>query len=113
MLRLAVPFTCLLLFPPIASADPHWSFRPRGVPAVPAMADPAARAWVRTSVDPFVLTALRAQGLKPAPDADRGTLIRRLSFDLTGLPPTPKEIRLYSGNWQPPMPRLRKRRVRP
>jgi hypothetical protein len=90
--------TCLLLcsalvLPPSAQADPpHWSFRPRGRPAVPQFADPAARAWVRTSVDAFVLQRLRENKLRPAPKADRGTLIRRLSFDLTGLPPTPAEV---------------------
>jgi hypothetical protein len=90
--------TCLLLLsalvlPPSARADPpHWSFRPRSRPAVPHFTDPAARAWVRTSIDAFVLARLRASGLRPAPEADRATLIRRLSFDLTGLPPTPAEI---------------------
>jgi hypothetical protein len=59
---------------------------------VPAVADAAAKAWIRTSVDAFVWQRLAAQGLKPAPEADRATLIRRLSFDLTGLPPTPVEV---------------------
>jgi hypothetical protein len=82
-----------LVLPPSAQADPpHWSFRPRTRPAVPRFADPAGRAWVRNSIDAFVLQRLRAGGLRPAPEADRVTLIRRLSFDLTGLPPTPAEI---------------------
>jgi hypothetical protein len=82
-----------LVLPPSARADPpHWSFRPRSRPAVPQSADPAGRARVRTSVDAFVLQRLRASGLRPAPEADRATLIRRLSFDLTGLPPTPAEV---------------------
>jgi hypothetical protein len=85
-----------LAFAPCAHADaPHWSFRPRGRPAVPHLADPADRAWVRTRIDPFVLQRLRANGLRPAPAADRRTLIRRLAFDLTGLPPTPAEVAAF------------------
>jgi hypothetical protein len=80
-----------LLFAPPARAETHWSFRPRGRPPVPAFEDAAGRQWVRTPVDAFVLQRLRAAGLRPAPEADRATLIRRLSFDLTGLPPTPQE----------------------
>jgi hypothetical protein len=84
-----------LLCAPQARAGTHWSFRPRSQPAVPQFADADARAWLRTSVDAFVLQRLRAQGLRPAPEADRATLIRRLSFDLTGLPPTPDEIQAF------------------
>jgi hypothetical protein len=92
----------VLLLSPSAQADPpHWSFRPRGHPAVPKFTDPAARAWVRTSIDAFVLQRLRANGLWPAPEADRATLIRRLSFDLTGLPPTPAEIDAFVGDPAP------------
>src|SRR4051812_32004377 len=67
----------------------HWSFAPRTKPEPPRVVQ---QAWVRTSVDTFVLARLNDKGLKPAPPADRRTLIRRLSFDLTGLPPTPQEI---------------------
>jgi hypothetical protein len=86
---------CVLVTAPVAEAGQHWSFRPRAKPAVPTFADPADRAWVRTSVDAFVLKRLRANGLRPTPEADRATLIRRLSFDLTGLPPTPQEIAAF------------------
>ncbi len=68
----------------------YWFFQPvrRPVPPKPAVAD---RARVRTPIDAFVLRRLREKGLGFAPDADRSTLIRRASLDLTGLPPTPEE----------------------
>jgi hypothetical protein len=81
----------LLVISP-AWAETHWSFRPRTAPAVPAFSDLAGRAWVWTSVDAFILDKLRSSRLQPAPAADRTTLIRRLTFDLTGLPPTPQEV---------------------
>ena len=67
----------------------HWSFRPLGRPAVPQVKD---QGWVRNPVDAFVLEQLEEFGLTPAAEADRVTLIRRLRFDLTGLPPTPAEV---------------------
>lgn len=69
----------------------HWAYQPVGTPPVPEV---RARSWPRTVVDRFILARLEAAGteLAPAPDADRATLIRRVTFDLTGLPPTPKEI---------------------
>jgi hypothetical protein len=66
-----------------------WSLRPLVKPTFPAVKD---RAWCQTPVDVFILAGLEARGLKPAPEADRRTLIRRLTFDLTGLPPTPDEV---------------------
>jgi hypothetical protein len=66
-----------------------WSYKPVVRPAVPQ----AARAsWNRNPIDAFVWAKLREKGLSPAPPDDRRTLIRRVSFDLTGLPPTPREI---------------------
>jgi len=66
-----------------------WSFRPVRDPAPPAVRDAA---WPKGAIDRFLLAALEAKGLRPAPPADRRTLIRRASFDLTGLPPTPEEV---------------------
>jgi hypothetical protein len=77
------------------SAPRHWSLRPRTRPAVPRLDDSAARAWVRTPVDAFVLERLTQAGLHPAPEADRATLIRRVTFDLTGLPPTPEAVTAF------------------
>lgn len=69
--------------------SPHWSFQP-----VRQVAPPPVRnqAWVRSPVDQFVLARLESEGIEPAPEADRITLLRRLSLDLTGLPPTPGEV---------------------
>lgn len=66
-----------------------WSFRPLQPPAIPAVKDAA---WPRDELDRFVLAKLEQKGLRPNPDADRRTLLRRLSFDLTGLPPTQREL---------------------
>jgi cytochrome c553 len=68
---------------------PHWAFQPLSHPAVPAVKDAA---WCRSPLDRFVLAKLEAAGLRPAPEADRRTLIRRATFDLLGLPPTPAEV---------------------
>jgi hypothetical protein len=86
---------CCFLAPAAADAGPHWAFRPRTRPPLPSFADVADRAWLRTSVDAFILEQLRKNGLRPAPEADRATLIRRLTFDLTGLPPTPAEVAAF------------------
>ena len=65
-----------------------WSLLPRQQVAVPPLDD----AWIRTPVDAFILAKHREQGLGPSQRADRATLIRRLTYDLHGLPPTPAEI---------------------
>jgi hypothetical protein len=74
----------------------HWAFQPPRRPAVPAFAnDPKVAGWVKNPVDAFVLARLRAAGLAPSPVADRVTLIRRVTLDLTGLPPTPAEVEAF------------------
>jgi mono/diheme cytochrome c family protein len=71
-----------------------WSLQPLSRPALPRLTAVDAR-WVRTPVDAFVIALLREKGLAPAPEADRRTLIRRLYFDLIGLPPTPEEVEAF------------------
>jgi Protein of unknown function (DUF1553)/Protein of unknown function (DUF1549) len=66
-----------------------WSFQPIQVSPAPAVKD---EAWPQSGIDRYILSALEARGLGPAPPADRRTLLRRATFDLTGLPPTPQEI---------------------
>ena len=66
----------------------HWSFITPRRPKPPA----TGKRWAKNPVDHFVLARLEREGLRPSPEADRATLIRRLSFDLTGLPPAPGEI---------------------
>ena len=67
----------------------HWAYVPPVRPAMPEVKD---KAWVKNHIDALVLARLEKEGLKPGPEADRHTLIRRLSLDLIGLPPTPEEI---------------------
>jgi hypothetical protein len=78
-----------------AAANRHWAFQPIKDPAPPEI---KSKAWLRTSVDRFILARLEANGLSPSPYADRRTLIRRACFDLTGLPPTPEEIDAFEGD---------------
>ena len=70
----------------------HWAFVKRAQPVVSKFSRAADRVWVRTPVDAFILDRLTKEGLRPSADADRATLIRRIYFDLTGLPPAPSEI---------------------
>ncbi len=66
-----------------------WSLQPIRRPAVPAVRQ---NDWIRTPIDRFILKELEANGLSPSPEADRRVLIRRVCFQLTGLPPAPEEI---------------------
>ncbi len=78
--------------PGASGLKPWWSFLPVKRPAVPRVKNTA---WVKTPIDAFVLAKLEARGIRPVPSADRRTLIRRATFDLTGLPPTPEEIEAF------------------
>jgi len=72
----------------IGARGKYWAFQRVARPAVPA----SSNNWVRTPIDAFILTALEAKQLKPSAPLDRIHLIRRVTFDLTGLPPTPAEV---------------------
>src|SRR5262245_2675291 len=72
-----------------AEYQPHWSLIPPSRPAQPTVKN---KAWIKNPVDAFILAKLEAAGLSPAPEADRRTIARRLSLDLTGLPPEPKLV---------------------
>ena len=83
----------------IAAARPkHWAFQPITHPAPPAVRN---RAWARNAIDDFVLAKLEAEGVAPSPEASKATLIRRLSLDLTGLPPSPEEVRAFLNDNRP------------
>ena len=75
-----------------AEYQDHWSFIPPSRPEIPQVKNPG---WVRNQIDAFVLARLEQQGLSPAQEADRPTLARRLSLDLTGLPPAPQEVQAF------------------
>ena len=70
----------------------HWSFQPVRHPDPPAVKNDA---WVRNPIDRFVLARIEKAGVSPSPEAERRTLIRRLSLDLTGLPPSPEEVKAF------------------
>src|SRR5213594_4599868 len=74
------------------SKSDWWSFKPAARPQLPKVKNAK---WARNPIDLFILARLEQQKLSPSPEADRRTLIRRLSFDLTGLPPTPEEVERF------------------
>jgi hypothetical protein len=81
-----------------AKWEMHWAYQPPKRPELPAVKN--AR-WVRNPIDSFILARLESEGLKPAPEADKTTLLRRVTFDLTGLPPTPAEVDAFQGDRSP------------
>ncbi|HEX4613100.1 MAG TPA: PSD1 and planctomycete cytochrome C domain-containing protein [Urbifossiella sp.] len=89
-----------------ARAKAHWSFQPIKRPAVPEARTPPSAP--RTPIDAFLLAKLDAAGLAFAPPADKRALIRRVAFDLTGLPPTPEEVEAFAAD---PDPRAYEKRV--
>src|SRR5262245_64506185 len=86
----------------------HWSFQPIKKPAVPTLPSlplvqgAAKRSWARNPIDAFVLAGLAEQGWQPAPPVAPRVLIRRLYFDLIGLPPTPEEIEEFISAYSSP-----------
>jgi hypothetical protein len=81
-----------------AQYQTHWAFTPPVRPEVPAT---VGQAWQRNDLDRFVLARLEAEGLAPSPEADRGALLRRLTLDLTGLPPTVAEVKAFLADERP------------
>ena len=75
-----------------AEYEPHWAFVAPEKPAVPEVKD---KSWIRTPIDNFILAKLESKGIKPSPEADKETLVRRVHMDLLGLPPSPEEIDAY------------------
>ena len=75
-----------------AKWEMHWAYVPPKRPEPPAVGD---KTWVRNPIDNFILAKLESEGLKPSPEAGKTTLLRRLTFDLTGLPPTPAEVHAF------------------
>jgi hypothetical protein len=81
-----------------AKWETHWAFAAPKRPDVPAVKDTG---WVRNPIDNFILSRLESENLKPSPEADKTTLLRRVSFDLTGLPPTPEELAAFLADKSP------------
>ena len=80
------------------SYQAHWAFEKPSRPPLPHVQQ---RQWVRNPVDHFVLARLESSQLRSSPEADRRTLVRRLTLDLTGLPPTPKEVERFVSDSRP------------
>jgi mono/diheme cytochrome c family protein len=83
----------------VLTKEQHWSLKPLVRPAIPAIQNPISR--IQNSIDRFILHALESKHLDQSPAADRRTLIRRLSFDLIGLPPTPEEVAAFVADADP------------
>jgi hypothetical protein len=81
-----------------AEYQPHWAFIDPKRPPVPAVQN---KAWVRNTIDSFILATLEAKGLTPVSEADRWTLGRRASLDLTGLPPSPQDLEAFVNDPRP------------
>ena len=76
----------------------HWAYITPERPALPAVKD---KSWTANAIDHFILARLEREGVSPSPEADRRTLIRRLTFDLTGLPPTVREVENFLSDGKP------------
>jgi mono/diheme cytochrome c family protein len=92
----AAPATAAYVITPAQRS--FWCFQPVRNSSVPVVKN---RAWVKSPIDAFILAGLEKKGLTPAPPADRRTLIRRATFDLTGLPPTPEEVESFAQDKSP------------
>ncbi len=83
---------------PQGTAAKHWAYAKPVRAKIPTVKNAA---WVRNTIDSFILTRLEREGLKPSPEADKTTLIRRVTLDLTGLPPTPGEVDAFLADHSP------------
>jgi hypothetical protein len=81
-----------------AEYQPHWSYMKLQRPPVPQTRNPY---WVRNPVDAFILRALEEKSIQPSPEAAKATLLRRISLDLIGLPPSPEEVRAFLADRSP------------
>ncbi|MEQ1634988.1 MAG: DUF1549 domain-containing protein, partial [Planctomycetota bacterium] len=79
----------------LCAQEPHWAFVAPVRPPVPTA---VGKDWVRNDVDRFVLEQAEARGLSPSPEASRAELLRRVTLDLTGLPPTPSELTAFEND---------------
>jgi len=96
-IEMGVPYPATVRNPSERNRDPnHWSFQPVVRPDVPAV-----QGVVASPIDAFILAKLHASGLQPTRPADKRTLIRRVTFDLTGLPPSPEEIDAFLADERP------------
>ena len=101
--------TVLLALSPLLLADPsvpdhkepHWAYRPLSEGSSPETVLPGWENWCETPIDLFILNGLATKGLHPSPPADRRTLLRRVYFDLIGMPPTYAEIKAFEGDEDP------------
>jgi hypothetical protein len=84
-----------------AKYDAHWSYVPPVRHEPPVITEEKWKAWPQGTIDAFVLAGQLEHGLTPAPPADKRTLVRRLSLDLTGLPPTPAEVAAFENDASP------------
>lgn len=81
-----------------AEYQPHWAFLAPRRPEAPANGDTG---WARNAIDHFLLARLEREGLRPSPEADKRTLLRRVTLDLTGLPPTPADVDAFVADTSP------------
>ena len=84
-----------------AKWDTHWAYTPPVRPEPPSADRLRKDDWVRNPIDRFILARLEAEGLKPSEEADKATLLRRVTYDLTGLPPTPAELDAFVADRAP------------
>ena len=81
-----------------AKYETHWVYAPVSKPVLPEIKN---EAWVSNEIDRFILATLEARGIQPSPEADKRTLLRRVTYDLTGLPPTSEQAQNFLNDKSP------------